>query len=94
MARIDAVVMAVTAAQTNKKIECKINRCLKNEITTKIPVLGFGASDCKEDCGSHLLYLGKENVGWKIASFYSENLGVEPVVVNLTKISNPSSLKL
>lgn len=42
----NAVVIAIMTAQTEKKIECEINRHLKNEITERIPVLGFSASDC------------------------------------------------
>ncbi len=75
------------AAQTNKKMECEINRCLKNEMTARIPVLGFGASDCKENCGSHLLYLGEKDVKEKIASLYNEKFGCKTVVVNFERKS-------
>ena len=52
----EPVVIAIVAGHTNMKMECEINRRLKNEVTARIPVLGFGASDCKENCGSHLLF--------------------------------------
>lgn len=87
LARKDAVVIAIIAAHTNKKRECKMNRRLKNEMTARIPVLGFGASDCKENCGSHLLYLGEKNVKQKIASLYNENFGCKTVVVNFEQKS-------
>jgi len=90
LAHKDTVVVAIIAIQTNREIECRINGCLKNEITARIPVLGFGASDCKENCGSHLLYLGEKNFEQKIASLYSENFGCKIVVVDLAKISNLS----
>ncbi|MGD8505452.1 MAG: GIY-YIG nuclease family protein [Candidatus Bathyarchaeota archaeon] len=56
LAHESVVAIAIVAFQTSRKIECKINRCLKDEMTAEIPVLGFGASDCKENCGSHLLF--------------------------------------
>jgi len=60
---------------------------LKNEITARIPVLGYGASDCKENCGSHLLYIGEKNIKQKIASLYNENFGCKTVVVNFKQKS-------
>ncbi|MDH5782813.1 MAG: DUF123 domain-containing protein [Candidatus Bathyarchaeota archaeon] len=74
-------------AQTNKKIECEINKCLKNEITARIPVLGYGASDCKENCWSHLFYIGEKNIKQKNASLYNENFGSKTVVVNFKQKS-------
>jgi Uri superfamily endonuclease len=49
-------VTAVVAAQTNKRLECAINQKLKETRKAKIPVRGFGASDCKENCNTHLLF--------------------------------------
>jgi Uri superfamily endonuclease len=82
LTRKDAVVIVIIAAQTSEKVECEINRRLRNEITTRIPVLGFGASDCKENCGSHFLYFGEKN-----ASLYNENFGCKSVVVNFKQKS-------
>ncbi len=81
LARKDAVVITIIAAQTNKKIECEINKCLKNKLNARVPVLGFGASDCKENCRSHLLYFGEKNVKQKIASIYKASFGCKTVVV-------------
>jgi len=36
--------------------ECTLNRNVGGEVL----VPGFGASDCRKDCGSHLRYLGAE----------------------------------
>jgi Uri superfamily endonuclease len=52
----NATVTAVIAAQTDRKAECNINRSVKKELEAKIPVVGFGASDCKQNCESHLLF--------------------------------------
>jgi Uri superfamily endonuclease len=49
-------VEAVIAAETNKKMECAINSRIKGIERAKVLVKGFGASDCRKNCGSHLLY--------------------------------------
>ena len=49
-------VEAVIAAETHENMECTINSYLKSESGAKVLVKGFGASDCKKHCGSHLLY--------------------------------------
>jgi Uri superfamily endonuclease len=49
-------VEAVIAAETNEKMECTINQHIKGIEGAEVPVKGFGASDCRENCGSHLLY--------------------------------------
>lgn len=36
--------------------ECRANR----EVAGSVPVPGFGASDCRAGCGSHLKYAGGE----------------------------------
>jgi len=65
LAHENATVTAVIAVQTSRKLECKMNHCIIEELKTKIPVVGFGASDCKENCKSHLLFfsdIAKEKV--------------------------------
>jgi Uri superfamily endonuclease len=47
---------AIIAAETNKKLECEVNSRIKNIFGVKVTVNGFGASDCKNNCGSHLLH--------------------------------------
>jgi len=49
-------VEAVIAAETNENMECKTNQHLKTIMGAEVPVKGFGASDCRKNCGSHLLY--------------------------------------
>jgi Uri superfamily endonuclease len=49
-------VKAVVAAETNEKMECSLNGYLKKVSDAEVPVKGFGASDCRKNCGSHLLY--------------------------------------
>jgi len=49
-------VEAVIVAETNENMECKTNQYLKRIMGAKVQVKGFGASDCRKNCGSHLLY--------------------------------------
>jgi len=81
LANKNATVTAVVAAQTNKKLECNLNRYIKREGEAKILGKGFGASDCKENCESHLLYFGEENIESKIATFYFKQFGSKPFIV-------------
>lgn len=56
LAHQNAKITAVIAAQTKNRLECAMNCHLKEKGEAKIPVRGFGASDCKENCKSHLLF--------------------------------------
>jgi Uri superfamily endonuclease len=87
----NTTVTAVVAAQTNERLECNLNRYIKRDGTAKILVKGFGASDCKENCGSHLLYFGEENIESKIATFYSKRFGSKSLILT-PKVSNSSSI--
>jgi len=49
-------VEAVIAAETNENMECKTNQHIKTIMGAKVQVKGFGASDCRKNCKSHLLY--------------------------------------
>jgi Uri superfamily endonuclease len=42
---------------TTENIECKINALLKKKLEAMVPVKGFGTSDCRQNCQSHLLYV-------------------------------------
>ena len=60
-------VEAVIVAETNKDMECNLNSYMKSIMGAKVPVTGFGASDCRKKCGSHLLYFPEiENVDWLV----------------------------
>jgi Uri superfamily endonuclease len=52
----DQKVSAVLAAETSQKIECKTNQHIKTAMEAEVKVRGFGASDCRKNCESHLLY--------------------------------------
>lgn len=81
----NATVTAMMTAQTDKKAECEMNRYIREELGAKIPVVGFGASDCRENCESHLLYFGEENVKLKIATLYTDKFGIRPLVMDFVE---------
>jgi Uri superfamily endonuclease len=56
LANENVSVKAVVASETNKDLECTLNNNIKKMRGAKIQVKGFGASDCRKNCGSHLLY--------------------------------------
>jgi len=85
LANENATVTAVVAAETSKKLECNMNRYIKIEGGAKIPVKGFGSSDCKENCESHLLYFGEEEIKSKIATFYAKCLGSKPFTIGFAR---------
>jgi len=77
----------LVAARINRRVECKINRYIKIKEKAKIPVPHFGASDCKKNCRSHLLYLSGENITQRIVTLYNEKLGIKPVTVDFAEMA-------
>lgn len=69
LAHENAIVTAVMVAKTNKKLECKMNHFIKRESKTKVPVVGFGSTDCRENCESHLLY-SPDNIEEPVVTVY------------------------
>jgi len=82
LANENATVTAVVAAKTSKELECSMNLYIRRRGRAKVPVKGFGSSDCKENCESHLLYFGEENIKSKIAIFYAEQLKSKPFTID------------
>lgn len=78
-------VKAIITAESKEKIECKVNRYLKNSSSAKILVNGFGASDCKNNCGGHLLYFPESSEPEKLINKFVQYLqtiqGVFSVIV-------------
>jgi len=75
LANKNAKVTAVIVAESNVNKECQINNLIKNIQGAKVPIVGFGASDCKQNCKSHLIYFGEENVKEKIVKAYTRLFG-------------------
>lgn len=56
LAEENVSIEAVILIETYEKVECETNQNIKNTIGAKVPIIGFGSSDCRKNCGSHLLY--------------------------------------
>jgi Uri superfamily endonuclease len=76
---------AVIVAETNENIECKTNQHIKTIMGAKVPVKGFGASDCRKNCKSHLLYFPEiENADFvvqKLVTHLHSSSGILSVLV-------------
>jgi len=83
VANKNATVIAVVAVGRSVNEECKANDAIKNVEGATTPVVGFGASDCKHDCGSHLLYFGDKNATKKIVGKYRELFRVGVTIMGL-----------
>jgi len=70
----NAAVTAVVTIKTSERLECKVNKLIAEKLNGTVLIEGFGASDCKENCKSHLLFLNKmENVELEILKLCKEN---------------------
>jgi len=75
LANETAHITAIVAASSNDNKECEITDSIRNIEGAVIPVMGFGASDCKRNCGSHLVYLGQNNRLEKVVNAYKHVVG-------------------
>ena len=83
LANKNALVVAVAAAESRVNKECQVNDAVKIIDGATVPVLGFGASDCKQNCGSHLVYFGENNVTEKIVDKYKQLFGEKAMLITL-----------
>jgi len=65
-----AGITAIVTCSTSANEECKITRSVQSMEGASVPVDGFGASDCREGCGSHLVYCGLDNILGKIVAIH------------------------
>ncbi len=65
-----ARVTAVIACSASTSKECQISRNIQSIDGASVPIDGFGASDCKQGCRSHLVYCGESNVTEEIVAIY------------------------
>jgi len=78
-------VCGVVGTPTEERLECEINQSIKLLGRAEIPVMGFGASDCRRGCGSHLLYFGNVDITPLVYRVHAETAGVKPIIIRLTK---------
>lgn len=81
----NVTIETVVGAETTKKIECPTNNYLMNLRGTKVPVKRFGASDCRKNCKSHLLYFPnlKETkyLVQKLLSFFNSSTDILSIII-------------
>jgi len=84
----NSVVTAIVTAYSDRKMECAVNRHLKDGLHAQLLIPRFGSSDCKENCVSHLLYLGSDkNYAERIAQLYLEKTDGVVQIIDLSKSS-------
>ena len=59
LANENVSIKAIEVFETRKMIECQINATIKNLNQAEVQVKGFGSSDCKNNCKTHLLHFPK-----------------------------------
>jgi Uri superfamily endonuclease len=70
-----ARITAVVACSSIINKECKITKAIQGIRGATVPIDGFGASDCRQNCKSHLAYFGKDNVYNTIVDAYRRVTG-------------------
>ncbi|MFP3985562.1 MAG: GIY-YIG nuclease family protein [Candidatus Bathyarchaeia archaeon] len=72
----NATIEALAVIASNKQdIECQTNRFIGVNMKSRILIPKFGASDCRNKCGSHLLYLGSMDVKQEIRALLKKKFG-------------------
>lgn len=70
-----ARIIAIVVAASDVGKECEIVERIQGIEGARVPIAGFGASDCRRDCKSHLVHFN-ENVELKaVAEVYGHVLG-------------------
>jgi len=75
-----AKIIAVVAAGGSASKECQVNNVIENIEGATVPIAGFGASDCKQNCQSHLVHFGDENIREEVVDAYTRLSGTSTIV--------------
>jgi Uri superfamily endonuclease len=85
LAKESVSVEALLAAETSEDVECDINNHITKIRGARIQVYGFGASDCRKNCGSHLLYFPEvkkaDFLAQKLVELFQSSSGILSVCV-------------
>jgi len=63
-------ITAVVACDSTINRECEINKVIQSIQGANVPIKGFGASDCQQNCKSHLAYFGENDVYEAVVDAY------------------------
>ena len=91
---VNVRIAAVVAAPTERRFECPVNQSLRTWEKAEIPFKGFGASDCQENCASHLLlfpFVTEDSVLVERISTHYRRFGLSPSAVLLISDSDSMS---
>lgn len=75
LADAKASILAVVAGASKANRECEITNLIQRIERASLPIIGFGASDCRRNCKSHLVYFEKGVKLERIAQTYRGKLG-------------------
>jgi Uri superfamily endonuclease len=79
---------SAVASSAKQNIECQANEALLAIAGTSIPVPGFGASDCRRGCKSHLIYFGERKPQEKILNAYRTLFGSNVIKASVQAFRN------
>jgi len=85
LANENAAVVDVVAAESNVNRECQINKAIMKIDGATAPVAGFGASDCKQHCKSHLMHFHEERVNDEIVNAYLHLFGTKTILISVKR---------
>lgn len=84
LASQNAHIIGVAAVGTQHNMECQANQLLRTRVkNAKSPIPKFGATDCRNECRSHLLYFGSRNIKRRIRRLYQQKFGESGVFLNI-----------
>ena len=69
-----ATVKAVIYTASEERLECAWAQALARLPSAETPICGFGSSDCKSRCGSHLIALPRGVTAWDLRQVLSDVL--------------------
>jgi Uri superfamily endonuclease len=74
-------------SESDRDLECAVNRTIRNPIGGVFPVRGFGSSDC--NCRSHLMYVQSGNTARTLHALMAvyRKLGLRPRLWNARSAS-------
>ena len=72
LAEEKAKIVAFFTRKSHRRLECVVNQAIKNRCRGRVLFPGFGASDCRSACISHLLYFGERSPLSEIKEIYRE----------------------
>jgi Uri superfamily endonuclease len=77
-------VFLIVFSKTSQREECRVNHAIAETSQGEAPIPGFGSSDCRSGCQSHLLFLKEKEVTPIIVEAFKRH-GLTPKVLEIGK---------